>query len=199
MTRPGFKRGAAAAAAVACLALLLLWARSHGSTDVLVYSQPGGWYGHLQSWDGNLRFLCASDYPFPRKGVRWASRDAAVGAPAPTVVVGREGRGWIKFAGYDEWPSVPTLQVDVPYWKLAAMFASAAMLPWVGDWVRHLKARLGAAVRRLREIPGRRRWARGLCPRCGYDLRATAIRCPECGTLIPDRPPKRHFGEAKPT
>jgi hypothetical protein len=33
---------------------------------------------------------------------------------------------------------------------------------------------------------GRRR--PGLCPSCGYDLRATPGRCPECGTVIPRTP-----------
>jgi hypothetical protein len=58
---------------------------------------------------------------------------------------------------YREW--------NAPFWCLLLLFAP---LPVV---------RIGAAMRRGR---GRRR---GLCAVCGYDLRATPERCPECGAV----------------
>jgi hypothetical protein len=57
--------------------------------------------------------------------------------------------------------------VTFPDWFAAAIFAA---LP--AQWL--------VAVRRRR-----RRDRRGLCPRCGYDLRSSPQRCPECGL---DRP-----------
>lgn len=46
---------------------------------------------------------------------------------------------------------------------------------------------LGAGLLPLRWLAvarrTRRRRTRGLCPACGYDLRATPGRCPECGTV----------------
>jgi hypothetical protein len=54
----------------------------------------------------------------------------------------------------------------VPHW---AVVLALAVLPAAWIWRRH---RAGLPARRRR---------RGLCPACGYDVRATPDLCPECG------------------
>jgi hypothetical protein len=54
--------------------------------------------------------------------------------------------------------------LTVPHWLFALIFATAPLL-----------SALGILRRRQRKQAG-------LCPRCGYDMRATPDRCPECGT-----------------
>jgi hypothetical protein len=70
------------------------------------------------------------------------------------------GFGW-------ETPPRP-LVVVVPFWFLVILFS---ILPLV--WIR-------------RTLRDRTRRAHGLCPHCGYDLRATPGRCPECGRDVPN-------------
>ena len=56
----------------------------------------------------------------------------------------------------------------VPFWAIALGFAVS---PAAWCWSRR------QGCRRIRD---------GFCPSCGYDLRATPDRCPECGH-VPDR------------
>jgi hypothetical protein len=55
----------------------------------------------------------------------------------------------------------------------AYVIAASAILP--GLWLLSL---LGPVLVRRRR---RRRMLKGLCPECGYDVRASPARCPECG------------------
>ena len=66
-----------------------------------------------------------------------------------------------------EWPEQGVI---LPLWTLGIV---TAVLP---------SCRAAAFAR-----AGKRR-RMGLCPRCGYDLRATPGRCPECGTVVEARP-----------
>ena len=60
----------------------------------------------------------------------------------------------------------------VPYWSLAALAATPAILATGAKALR--KRRLGSLT----------------CARCGYDLRATPGRCPECGAVAMERAAK---------
>lgn len=44
-------------------------------------------------------------------------------------------------------------------------------------------------LRRRKQIRELNRFNRGLCTHCGYDIRATPDRCPECGATPPNRLP----------
>jgi hypothetical protein len=69
--------------------------------------------------------------------------------------------------GHDR-PGVYGWQVVVPYWALCSLTAT---LPAIWSWRWYRRRRRGVA---------------GCCQQCGYDLRATPDRCPECG-IIPNQ------------
>ena len=62
--------------------------------------------------------------------------------------------------------------VGAPDWAL--LLAAGTWPAW---WLARYRHRQAAARRRT-----------GCCPACGYDLRASKERCPECGTPIPVAP-----------
>jgi hypothetical protein len=71
--------------------------------------------------------------------------------------------------------------VGVPFWFVILISA-----PVPSIWV----------VRRARQRKRLRRRERGACEQCGYDLRGTPERCPECGGTPPHNPPMQRTGAA---
>jgi hypothetical protein len=79
------------------------------------------------------------------------------------------------------------------FWRTSTTFATAkgtysarswAMPHWAAIIATLLLPTIVVVRRRLRD----KRARHGHCPACGYDLRATPDRCPECGAL-PAPPP----------
>jgi hypothetical protein len=118
----------------------------------------------------------------------------------PWVVANPPGPGYLKHRFRRQQVAVA---VD-PSWTrpiLAGPYAER-FTPMLGYW--RLDVRLGEfvwlfsvlpavwmsrqAARGVRALAARQRSRKGLCPACGYDLRASKERCPECGTPVPTSP-----------
>ena len=135
------------------LGVAVLWARSYVVHDVLTVV-AGGRHVALHSTSG--QFLIDDDPSIPagyRPGVTWQRQDDVI--PYGSNI--RSALVRFKVARFN------TARLwSLPQWPLVAL---AAVPPAVG------------VVRRRRRAPV----LPGACPHCGYDLRATPDRCPECG------------------
>ena len=79
--------------------------------------------------------------------------------------------------------------VRSPIHPQEVLLAQYATAPWLaGIWAAYLIPLIGICLLAVRLEASRRAGRRatgGLCPACGYDLRASPGRCPECGAVTP--------------
>ena len=158
---------------------IALWVRSYRSADAIHLRRStqvdGVWRtkhvgvlgtrGRVVLYRQTSQSLRATDVPVRRTRVAHLRaepfsfldrlpRRAAASSPAFGFVVARE------------FSSPGSAALVAPYWVVPLAFAPLAVC---------------AIIDMRRRVTRRRRVRLGLCPACGYDLRASPGRCPECG------------------
>jgi predicted RNA-binding Zn-ribbon protein involved in translation (DUF1610 family) len=146
-------------------------------------------------------FSVSFDVAWGWRSAEWMSR-RHVRAPGEHSVR-KEFLGWRIGPEASRWNAnvstyVTWLGVQVPGWYCAAV----AVAPLLGPWLRARRLR-GRRVQRRRRFET---WLEAACTGCGYGLRASTERCPECGRRVPGqvlsvrrlgaRPPARAGGPA---
>jgi hypothetical protein len=162
-----------------CVAMVGLWVRSHWVADGLAWASWAEADGKLIQ--GRLAIVSSNGYLLINKEKLLSPINAPSPWPNPGLSYSHARPGWratgssfwnrlgfglpayrLQTPGVDDWLCV------VPQWAIAVpLIALTLPLPL-----------------RLRRIRIRQRRARrGQCANCGYDLRATPDRCPECGAV----------------
>ena len=189
---------------VLCAAVCVLWVRSYSRADIFGYEfggpDPLGWRhshraiktsnGYLRVWkfDEVNRFNVPT-HPFTpvSERTRWFLKTQ----PLEWRTYELRPRTWHFGIGWwDQHTRFPERQIDawvlaVPCWYLVVAL-SAIPAYWMA-------ARLLQVRRRLRRAKS------GSCIGCGYDLRASPDRCPECGAVRepPHNPPMQRTATAR--
>lgn len=183
-------RGLTALSLLLCIASAALWARSHWVTDYLLFDgthtdghSTAAWSYALASSGSGVAFRgdrsayrsvdpvppqIYSTWTVPLHWMHTAPGNAALDGGIPSSAW-RFAGVTLYYSGNRAGPSATFTSsylgqwyAQCPHW---ALFAITALLPLARGW---------RALRRRRRGPG-------VCPKCGYDLRASPDRCPECG------------------
>ena len=170
-----------------CVAVVVLWVRGYYVVDVpaVITGRSDSSVSVRDEWRA-----------MSGKGVVAVVWQRDVAPPGPLV-----GRGGPRFSYTSIAPSRFAVARDTWWQRLGFHYATSVHRdPALPAWTRHNRslrvphwlavAALGVGpARRLPRLwLERRRRPAGVCPSCGYDLRATPGRCPECGTIAASHP-----------
>jgi hypothetical protein len=167
---------------------LLGWSRSKFTGDSCSWNGRAH-YGGLSVMDGVVRLSYAprastsEAQGFSHESFDWRSQIRGFGVRSWEELrgswYGRLGFGYDPNARLDN-TGGRMVRVYFPFWALTLVSLIAPTMAAIGY------------------CRSRRRRRQGMCPRCGYDLRATPERCPECGAVPkpPNNPPMQRTATA---
>lgn len=153
------------------VAIAGLWVRSYWVYDAYNWERPGPQLRHRFSLIVSQRGVLSYDREdlkhrnwFPKQGYfeYWSGIH---GISSQTTTVPPAWHFNMNIWIVRLHASVPEIAIEVPY-APPVLLLFLCPLQWLMRWT-----------------PRRRIMAIGRCRACGYDLRATPARCPECGTV----------------
>ncbi|HEX4795368.1 MAG TPA: hypothetical protein VH370_16345 [Humisphaera sp.] len=152
-----------------CLAAALLWVRSYYASDVWGYgSNSRDW--NFSAVRGSLLFTQYRNSSGNVFQTGWPYTYYRAFGPQSAPLKTCDWK-WAGAGGFIHRGSpYSSDQLLIPFWMIVAV-SGVGSIPFF------------LRTRRVMEVRRRRRLRRDLrCPKCGYDLRATPMQCPECGS-----------------
>ncbi|MGE5611596.1 MAG: hypothetical protein ACM359_20265 [Bacillota bacterium] len=179
---------------VLCIGAALLWVRSYWAADNIEWSVSQK-YGRLYTHNGHIWVHQSQLYRADGNPGFFSSRFSyQTTQPATAAKEERELIRELEFNSRMRGTFVRKNHLGVQYMCYGrppikystTPFTSYLSLPlWPFPLILAVIPTLHLSSLLYRRFRSRHRRSRGLCPTCGYDLRASQDRCPECGTLIP--------------
>jgi hypothetical protein len=158
---------AAAVSLVMMLATATLWVRSYFVADGVDYRRPGVGTTSLESSRGEIVIFNDPMESFPNLNSRFQDLTFSASESRPLPPKGPSFAGF----GFVYQPPQSPIQDVVRFRQLLAFPL------WFPTLLFGIAPALTARAYLARRVNT------GLCPHCGYDLRATPDRCPECASV----------------
>ena len=150
-----------------CAAVVVLWVRGESrNTDAFHFRTPRGSV-ELTSAPGFLGLTTGRSTANKSGQIGFEYRNGTSMVYLFWIVLNEDGRdSALRRMGFGRLLTPSNSTLVLPHWFAASLLA---VLPLWRSW-----RALASRRRRVRS-------GRGFCANCGYDLRATPERCPECG------------------
>jgi hypothetical protein len=173
-----------------CIAVAVLWARSK-PYDERITANYARWpksnelfsyYFEVASYAGTFQFRFDREHYQPEYFLDWPAEIASRHKDFPTRLRTRFISQRESDMNYflAEYPRPGFWSAHWAEERQSHRFNNGFIVAF-RDWVPTAIFSLLPALWLIRVLKSRRAIRKGLCPQCGYDLRATPDRCPECG------------------